>query len=115
MENAMGDGNLPPGCLLSDIDALSAPDLSNEADERLEELESFRDLMVKADAALGELLDALERKDRRKSVSDLVVCEQSEDSLADARFFLKPDLKEVSTAIERIWEWDAERARAGVR
>lgn len=111
----MGDGNLPPGCLLSDIDALSAPDLSNEADERLTAFEKNRLLLQDLIRAAKAMCDAVQHEDKYQALRNFTLLEQSFDPVKDSIEVMEADLSEIKAEEARIWEWDAERARAGAR
>ncbi|WP_148505989.1 hypothetical protein [Tanticharoenia sakaeratensis] len=100
---------------MSDIDALSAPDLSNEADERLKAFEKNRLLLEALVNAAKAMRDAVQHEDKYQALRDFTLLEQSFDPVNDSIDVMEADLAALKVEEARIWEWDAERARAGVR
>ncbi|WP_122049876.1 hypothetical protein [Asaia bogorensis] len=91
------------------IDALSAPDLSPEAEERLAALEDDQEFLMKIRTEHEVIVATIEKRNQERPTQHIA------DALLEAKANVESvDLmiSQVRSDIERIGEWDNERAEA---
>lgn len=91
----------------ADIDALSAPDLSPEAEERLASLENDKAFLTKIRTDHEVIVATIEKRNQDQPTQHIA------DALLEAKANVESvDLmiSQVRSDIERIGEWDNERA-----
>lgn len=95
----------------ADIDALSAPDLSPEAEERLASLENDKAFLTKIRTEHEVIVATIEKRNQDQPTQHIA------DALLDSKANIESvDLmiSQVQRDIDRINEWDSERAEDAV-